>query len=81
MDYPSARFRDVRADAGRVCGFVNAKNQLGAYTGWKPFGVAGESGSLIWIDDPYMLEPLCPPAFLATPVDYSDRLSNRGARP
>lgn len=75
LDFPSARFRDVRADQGRICGFVNAKNAMGAYTGWKPFGVMGSSGGLIWIDDPFMLEPLCTPALRETPADYSERLA------
>lgn len=44
-DYSTARFRDVRAlgkpgERGVVfCGLVNAKNHLGAYVGWRRFGV------------------------------------------
>lgn len=42
LDYPAARFRDVRAIRGpkggvRFCGFVNGKNRLAAYSGWKEF--------------------------------------------
>ena len=44
-DYPSARFREVRAVRElanpapniRFCGLLNAKNELGAYTGWVRF--------------------------------------------
>lgn len=38
FDGPSARWRfeHVKNNA-LVCGYVNAKNQLGAYTGWQPF--------------------------------------------
>lgn len=38
-DYPSARFRDVHIIPGInwVCGWVNAKNELGGYAGWLPF--------------------------------------------
>ncbi len=37
FDYPSARFRDVRGNAMVICGFVNGKNRMGAYGGWKRF--------------------------------------------
>nr|WP_314136946.1 hypothetical protein [uncultured Brevundimonas sp.] len=37
FDYPSARFRDVRGTGFALCGFVNAKNRYGAYSGWKRF--------------------------------------------
>lgn len=39
LDYPSARFRDVHANGPLACGFVNAKNRLGAYSGWQRFAV------------------------------------------
>ncbi|MGQ7140841.1 hypothetical protein ACUOA8_09325, partial [Escherichia sp. SS-MK2] len=32
-------FRDFGEDAGYVCGYVNAKNSYGAYTGKKPYYV------------------------------------------
>lgn len=50
VDYPSARFRDVfvtantiaEAESGKpgqgyLCGFVNSKNRMGGYVGWKRF--------------------------------------------
>lgn len=39
FDYPSARFQNVRlaTQGDIICGEVNGKNQLGAYTGWSPF--------------------------------------------
>ena len=47
VDYPSARFRNVRAHYSRrtlggehaltFCGEVNAKNTMGGYTGWAHF--------------------------------------------
>ena len=37
FDLPSARFRDVRGNSLVLCGFVNAKNRMGAYAGWKRF--------------------------------------------
>lgn len=49
LDYPSARFRDVHGNAMVVCGFVNAKNRMGAYTGWSRFAYV-DLGS-----DPYLL--------------------------
>lgn len=42
-DYPSTRFRNVRASFGTdtasiaFCGEVNGKNAMGGYTGWRPF--------------------------------------------
>ena len=51
-DYPSARFRDVYVTVnGSVvghrgsyfCGLVNAKNRMGAYTGWTDFVVSGSN--------------------------------------
>jgi hypothetical protein len=39
VDYPSARFRNVRiaADLSYACGEVNSRNQMGGMTGWAPF--------------------------------------------
>jgi hypothetical protein len=62
FDYPSARFREVRADHFRICGLVNGKNQMGAYTGWKTFGVlgSGRTPSVVYFDDrPEDLADLC----------------------
>lgn len=78
MDYPSARFRDVRADGSRVCGFVNAKNAMGAYIGWRPFGVIDSArGAVLVVDDAYLIEPICTPALMATEADHHERLRHR----
>lgn len=78
MDYPSARFRDVRADGGRVCGFVNAKNAMGAYIGWRPFGAIDSArGAVLVVDDAYLIEPICTPALMATETDHRDRVRHR----
>lgn len=78
LDYPSARFREVRADRYRICGFVNAKNSLGAYTGWKRFGaMAGAGRPILYVDDDEMTEVFCSAALMATTADYSDRLTHR----
>lgn len=46
LDYPSARFRDVHVTVNLdvpaprgayLCGYVNGKNRMGAYTGWQQF--------------------------------------------
>lgn len=38
FDGPSARWRfEVTRKGYLVCGYVNAKNRLGAYVGWTPF--------------------------------------------
>jgi hypothetical protein len=37
MDPFSAQYRDVAEKNGVICGEVNAKNQMGAYTGYKAF--------------------------------------------
>lgn len=39
IDYPDARFRDVRADSRRICGYVNGRNRIGAFSGWQRFVV------------------------------------------
>lgn len=49
LDFPSARFRDVRGNALLICGFVNAKNRMGAYSGWDRFAYVDLG------DDPYLL--------------------------
>lgn len=78
LDYPSARFRGVRADDTRVCGYVNAKNAMGAYSGWKLFGVLDTPGTpIIVIDDAYMSDPICTPSLMRTRRDYSASVRHR----
>lgn len=78
LDYPKARFRDVRADRYRVCGLVNAPNRMGAGTGWTKFGalVAGDD-VLLYIDDEHMSEVFCTGALMRTPRDYSAEVTHR----
>lgn len=78
LDYPSARFREVRADSFRVCGLVNSKNPYGAFVGWRPFGVlvAGEE-PILYVDDTHMLEVFCTPSLMATAPDYSGEVTYR----
>lgn len=81
LDYPSARFRDVRADRRRICGYVNGKNRLGAYAGWKRFVAVPIEGTEVYVEgeDPNDIigltcdhgEPL------PQSPDYSDRLTAR----
>lgn len=82
IDYPSARFRDVHADRRHICGFVNGKNRLGAYAGWKRFVVMGVEDGVATVegseDFPGMISLLCdgenaPPAR----HDFSDRIIHR----
>lgn len=87
LDYPSARFRDVRVTINAsvegergayLCGFVNAKNRMGAYTGWQQFMVSGtdlllEGETLADI----LLPSTCGTSALQDPVDRSDLLSPR----
>lgn len=52
FDYPSARFRDVRGRDKVLCGFVNAKNRMGAYTGWTRFAFITLGGEpTLYIDE------------------------------
>lgn len=47
IDGESARWRWPlhQTEFGTYCGWVNAKNRLGAYTGWTPFMVIGGAGT------------------------------------
>lgn len=52
FDYPSARFRDVRGRDKVLCGFVNAKNRMGAYIGWTRFAyVSFSEDPSLYIED------------------------------
>lgn len=53
VDARSARFIwPEQRDEVLYCGFVNAKNRLGAYTGYKPFSVvvSGKAGGFTLLD-------------------------------
>lgn len=62
FDGQSARWRfdKVRGDLF-VCGYVNAKNQLGAFTGWKPFywSKGDKTGGIDTRADPWFARVLC----------------------
>lgn len=82
-DYPSARFREVRAvraDANpapniRFCGLVNAKNRMGAYGGWERF-VAVQGYLKFDGDGSADLEVFCDAdTNTADTADYSDLLT------
>ncbi|WP_292038623.1 MULTISPECIES: hypothetical protein [unclassified Brevundimonas] len=55
VDYPSARFKDVRMseDATFLCGSVNSRSRAGGYAGWHRFAVKvdGPSPRLAMIND------------------------------
>lgn len=56
VDPDSAQFKDIQADGVTVCGFVNAKNRMGGYTGLKRFVYidVGDTGSVtIEQDSPF----------------------------
>lgn len=91
IDYPSARFRSVyitrnpEAEAeqgedgpGYFCGFVNSKNQMGGYVGWKRFMAAGD---IVWIEGDsvtaIVLNGACGPRSVNDGVDRSDWLAHR----
>jgi hypothetical protein len=50
-DPHSAEFKDIDFDTitGTVCGYVNARNGFGGYTGFKPFTAAGEGNFTVYI--------------------------------
>lgn len=60
LDYPSARFRDVRVTInleaavtarGYLCGYVNAQNRAGGYAGWSRFmATADDQGGMVMIE-------------------------------
>lgn len=78
IDYPSARFRDVTANAGLVCGKVNGKNRMGAYSGWTGFVVMMvEPPSVRVGDDEALVQALCNDENKPRSPDYSDRLTAR----
>lgn len=79
LDYTSARFRDVRADSRRICGYVNAKNRLGAYTGWSRFVVMGAGSVTRFEDDDStgFVAMMCDEDGPKGDTDYSARITYR----
>ena len=82
LDYPTARFRDVHGDERLICGFVNAKNRMGAFSGWSRFGVTLFSDEpRLLIDDPDERDDLLLDTFCGEDgtklggTDYSGRLT------
>lgn len=81
IDYPAARFRDVYGDRRRLCGYVNGKNRMGAYSGWQRFVISGTENSKLIIEPDDQIGEIglmcdgddAPP----TSPDYSDRLTYR----
>lgn len=90
IDYPSARFRDVFVSAnpqaeaeggtvgGYLCGFINSKNRMGGYTGWKRF-LASEIG--VYVEGDTMGDILVPAACgsnsVSQQIDRSDWVQYR----
>ena len=80
LDYPTARFRNVRVQKSgdSLCGEVNSKNRMGAYSGWTPFLNVGSE--VIVLDGESVEANPCPgPQYEADflPEDYSNRLQAR----
>ena len=49
VDPYSAKLHNVQVGETAVCGFVNAKNQFGAYVGLAPFAFTPHDGAIIVI--------------------------------
>ncbi|HWW12692.1 MAG TPA: hypothetical protein VN018_09250 [Brevundimonas sp.] len=78
LDYPSARFREVTANAAFVCGKVNAKNRMGAYSGWSSFVVVMKPSAQAFVgNDEVLVEAFCTAEVLPRSPDYSARLATR----
>lgn len=84
LDYPSARFRAVSGNGYAICGSVNAKNRLGAYSGWARFVTIWREGSTtLYVEEPGKEPPLVLQTFCAegrAPVsrDLSTEMTGRG---
>lgn len=89
IDYPSARFREVRASGAPLglsatfCGFINARNRAGGFTGWEPFMLRISDGSeALYVGTegaaPDMIKVLCLASRrVLVDGDFSDRLTYR----
>lgn len=86
LDYPSARFRDVKAHvagggvAVLFCGKVNAKNRSGGYVGWENFAafVTDSAAVTVGASDAPMTAIYCDdPIGSPVPGDFSAALAHR----
>jgi len=83
VDYPSARFKDVRMseDATFLCGSVNSRSRAGGYAGWHRFAVKvdGPSPRLAMINDdivaPAMARECSGDERTWSPTDFSKAVS------
>lgn len=81
LDMPSARWKWPAVSEKKptiYCGWLNAKNRLGAYTGWQPFFVEFDKSKVklgrLWEDGAHdiMFEAFCGDAgydYTSPPVD------------
>jgi len=88
FDYPSSRFRDVHVTinlavegqrGGYLCGYVNGKNRMGAYVGWRQFMAMGD---VVFISGETVADAVLPTTcngstIAQDPVDRSDLLTSR----
>lgn len=81
LDYPTTRFKDVTADAGRICGLFNSRNRMSAYVGWQRFGVlgGGQTESILVLGGNPTADADLRDVCGVTPrsPDYSDRVTFR----
>lgn len=73
-DYTSARFRGVHLYLQGVCGWMNARNAMGGYTGWEPFGVRNGLSGLILVQGALAQDCGAP----VTDADLSDMVKYQG---
>lgn len=85
LDYPAARFRNVRAaylesggpDTVRLCGEINPRNRAGGYNGWQPFAATSDP-EIFKIGDEVFYPALCESDGLVFDTrDYSSDLTHR----
>lgn len=85
LDYPSARFRGVSGNGYAICGSVNAKNRMGAYSGWARFVTIWREGSTtLYVEEagkeaPLVLQTFCGEGRAPVSRDLSADLTGRGS--
>lgn len=85
FDYPTARFREVfvKGSPGETviaCGYVNAKNRMGAYIGWQRFAWFGSNKNrALYVSptDVTMTDALCTEPGHIDSKDYAPDLTYR----